>query len=112
MKKKHFLIVLLVALLLPTTLFAQGSKATAAEDAVQYTPAGTFPIVESPITVDIMVAQPPCVEDYNTNRFTKYMEELTGVKVNYIMIPSRQPPRNLPWFWPVATIRTHSWALQ
>ena len=93
--KKHFLIVLLVALLLPTTLFAQGSKATAAEDAVQYTPAGTFPIVESPVTVDIMVAQPPCVEDFNTNRFTKYMEELTGVKVNYIMIPEQAATEKL-----------------
>jgi putative aldouronate transport system substrate-binding protein len=93
--KKHFLIVLLVALLLPATLFAQGSKATAAEDAVQYTPVGTFPIVESPVTVDIMVAQPPCVEDYNTNRFTKYMEELTGVKVNYIMIPEQAATEKL-----------------
>ncbi|MGE4585458.1 MAG: ABC transporter substrate-binding protein [Sphaerochaeta sp.] len=94
--KKTACIVLLVALLLPANLIAQGSKdAGPAKSSVEYTPAGTFPIVKTPITVDIMVAQPPCVEDYNTNRFTKYMEEKTGIKVNYIMIPEQAATEKL-----------------
>jgi putative aldouronate transport system substrate-binding protein len=94
--KKTLCIVLLVALLLPVSLVAQGSKESAsAKSAVEYTPVGTFPIVKTPITVDIMVAQPPCVEDFNTNRFTKYMEELTGIKVNYIMIPEQAATEKL-----------------
>ena len=94
--KKTLLIVLLVALLLPTNLVAQGSKATtAAKPVIEYTPVGTFPVVKTPITIDIMVAQPPCVEDFNTNRFTKYMEEFTGIKVNYIMIPEQAATEKL-----------------
>ncbi len=93
--RKTALIVLVVALLVPATLLAQGTKAAPAAAKVEYTPLGTYPIVKSPITVDIMVAQPPCVEDYNTNRFTKYMEEMTGVKVNFIMVPEQAATEKL-----------------
>ena len=93
--RKTALIVLVVALLVPATLLAQGTKAAPAAAKVEYTPLGTYPIVKSPITVDIMVAQPPCVEDYNTNRFSKYMEEMTGVKVNFIMVPEQAATEKL-----------------
>jgi len=93
--KKTLVVLVLLALLLPATLVAQGSKGAASDTEVVYTPNGTFPIVKTPITVDIMVAQPPCVEDYNTNRFTKYMEEKTGIKVNYIMIPEQAATEKL-----------------
>ncbi|MFA5699643.1 MAG: ABC transporter substrate-binding protein [Sphaerochaeta sp.] len=86
--KKSFAIVLFV-LLMPALLFAQGAKQAPAKPAVEYTPVGTFPIVKEKISVDIMVVQPPCVEDYNTNRFSKYMEELTGIHVNFIMVPEQ-----------------------
>ena len=56
--RKTALIVLVVALLVPATLLAQGTKAAPAAAKVEYTPLGTYPIVKSPITVDIMVAQP------------------------------------------------------
>ncbi len=85
--KKTF-VILTVILFLSFAVFAQGTKATMGTD-VKYTPKGTYPIVEEPITVNIMVAQPPCVQDYNTNEFTKFMEEKTNVKVNYIMIPEQ-----------------------
>lgn len=88
--KKTLLVVLLVALLLPSLVMAQGTKeSTTTKALVEYTPNGTYPIVKTPITVDIMVAQPPCVEDYNTNRLTQYMEEMTGIKVNFIQIPEQ-----------------------
>jgi putative aldouronate transport system substrate-binding protein len=62
---------LLVALLLPSRWSPKLERECLGKIAVEYTPVGTFPIVKTPITVDIMVAQPPCVEDFNTNRFTK-----------------------------------------
>jgi putative aldouronate transport system substrate-binding protein len=86
--KKGFVIVLLVLLLFPATSFANGSAENRTEEvAVEYTPAGTYPITETPISVDIMVSQSPCVEDFNTNEFTKFMEEKTGVHVNFIQVP-------------------------
>lgn len=94
--KKTLYVVLLAALLLPVNLAAQGDKESAeAKAVVEYTPLGTYPVVKTPITVNIMVTQPPCVEDYNTNRFTKYMEELTGIKVNFIMIPEQAATEKL-----------------
>ncbi|HKM07274.1 MAG TPA: ABC transporter substrate-binding protein, partial [Sphaerochaeta sp.] len=59
--KKSLVVLVLVALLLPMTLVAQGSKGAAPAAEVVYTPNGTFPIVKTPITVNIMVAQAPCV---------------------------------------------------
>lgn len=85
---KKTLVILSVLLISSLALFAQGTKDTS-DSGVKYTPKGTYPIVEEPITVDIMVTQPPCVQDYNTNEFTKFMEEKTNVKVNYIMIPEQ-----------------------
>lgn len=90
------LLTVLVLCLIPMMLFANGTtESSKATKKVEYTPTGTFPIVKTPITVDIMVAQPPCVEDYNTNEFTKYMEELTGIKVNYIMVPEQAATEKL-----------------
>ena len=66
-----------------------GCKASETAEKGKYTPKGTYPIVTEPITVNIMVAQPPCVEDFNTNEFSKFMEEKTGVKVNWIMVPEQ-----------------------
>lgn len=40
---------------------------------------GTYPIVNEPVTLKIMIMSKPYIEDYNTNDFTKYIEELTGI---------------------------------
>lgn len=93
--KKKLLIALIIALLLPATLLAQGAKDAAPKAKVEYTPLGEYPVVKEKITVDIMVRQPPCVEDYNTNRFSLWMEELTGVKVNFIMVPEQAAKEKL-----------------
>lgn len=86
--KKLLVAILFIALVSSLALFAQGAKETT-EETVKYTDWGTYPIVEEPITIDVMVVQPPCVEDYNTNEFTKYMEEKTNVKINYIQVPEQ-----------------------
>lgn len=84
---KKTLAVLFLAFLAVFCLAAQGAKDAKTEAKVEYTPNGEYPIVKTPVTVDIMVVQPPCVEDFNTNEFSKHMEEMTGVKVNFIMVP-------------------------
>ncbi len=93
--KKRVVTLLLLALMVPALLIAQGAKDQKQATTIEYTPNGTYPIVTTPITVDIMISQPPCVENYNTNRFSKYMEEMTGVKVNFIMVPEQAASEKL-----------------
>ena len=83
------------ALVLAVCVFAAGGKDSAAASKVKYTAKGTYPVVSEPITVNIMVTQPPCVEDFNTNEFSKFMEEKTGVKVNWIMVPEQAATEKL-----------------
>lgn len=86
--RKMLTAILIIATTIVPTAFAQGAQETTKET-VEYTEWGTYPIVNEPITVDIMVVQPPCVKDYNTNEFTKYLEKKTNVKINYIQIPEQ-----------------------
>lgn len=85
---KKVIVLLLVALMCTSFIFAQSATEKKTTE-VKYTPNGTYPIVETPITVDIMVVQAPCVEDFNTNEFSKYMAEKTNVYVNFIMVPEQ-----------------------
>ncbi len=85
---KKVIVLMLVALMCTSFIFAQSSTEKKTTE-VKYTPNGTYPIVEEPITVDIMVVQAPCVEDFNTNEFSKYMAEKTNVYVNFIMVPEQ-----------------------
>lgn len=43
--------------------------------------AGVYPIVKEPITLKMMIMAKPYIEDYNTNDFTKYIEDLTGINL-------------------------------
>ncbi len=47
------------------------------------TPAGEYPIVTEPVTLTIMAAQHALVEDMETNAFTKFLEEKTGVHIDW-----------------------------
>lgn len=44
---------------------------------------GTYPIVKEPIELKIFCLTMPNVEDLETNDFTKYMEEKTGIKFKF-----------------------------
>ncbi|WP_100405515.1 extracellular solute-binding protein [Bacillus solitudinis] len=48
---------------------------------------GTFPIVKEPVELTILIAGDSKVEDFQTNAFTKWYEELTNVKVNFEVAP-------------------------
>lgn len=58
----------------------------AAQQAV--TEAGQFPIVEEKITLRVMTGANPAVEDFDTNEFTKYFEELTNIHVEWEIVPT------------------------
>ena len=86
---------MVIALVLSVCVFAAGGKDSAAASNVKYTAKGSYPVVSEPITVNIMVPQPPCVEDFNTNGFSKFMEQKTGIKVNWIMVPEQAAKEKL-----------------
>ncbi len=88
MKKSILMVVLLMVLATPM-IFAGGQQEPQVVEAVEMTDPGTYPIVTSPVTYDIMIVQPSAVIDYNTNEFSKYLEEKTGVKINWIMVPEQ-----------------------
>lgn len=92
---KKTIAIMLVAFVAAFCLLANGATEAKAATTVEYTPNGTYPIVTTPITVDIMVVQPPCVEDFNTNEFSKYMAKKTGVNVNFIMVPEQTASEKL-----------------
>src|SRR5699024_6906524 len=51
------------------------------------TEAGEFPIVEEEVTLDVLTVSNSLVENFETNEFTKWYEEKTGVKVNWEVVP-------------------------
>lgn len=58
-----------------------GSEKT--ENESIYTPNGTYPIVKEPIELSMFTFSMPNLENYETNDFTKYMEEKTGIKLKF-----------------------------
>ncbi|WP_257348909.1 extracellular solute-binding protein [Pseudalkalibacillus decolorationis] len=48
---------------------------------------GEFPIVEEEVTLDVLIPSNSEVEDFETNAFTKWYEEKTGVNINWEVIP-------------------------
>jgi putative aldouronate transport system substrate-binding protein len=71
------------ALLLTAGLTA-GMCATTVSADTELNPAGTYPIVkDGTIEMDLFTMSMPNVEDLQTNDFTKYLEDLTGVVMNF-----------------------------
>ncbi|MDB5083167.1 MAG: transporter substrate-binding protein [Bacilli bacterium] len=52
------------------------------------TKAGTYPIVSQKETLKVLTKQEPYVEDYNTNDFTKFLENKTNIHVDWQVIPA------------------------
>ena len=75
MKKRCFTLLLLL-LALPFGAAAQDVSAP-----------GEFPIVEEPITLNILMLGHAIVEDFPTNTFTNWYSERTGINLNFDMAP-------------------------
>lgn len=52
------------------------------------TKAGEFPVVKEKITLTLGVPGTPKVQDYETNAFTKYLEEKTGIDLKFYKFPA------------------------
>ena len=51
--------------------------------ASELTEVGTYPISEEPLEFTMFRTNMPNVEDFQTNDFTKYMEDLTNIKFTF-----------------------------
>lgn len=82
MFKKLFTACLLIVLFaLPLTAWGQDSAVSAP---------GEFPIVEEPITLDVLMLGHAIVEDFATNTFTQWYSERTGININFNIAPPNE----------------------
>lgn len=51
-------------------------------------PIGDYPLTTEDITLTIMIQQDTLVEDYETNQFTLWIEEMTGVDLEFELLPA------------------------
>ena len=51
---------------------------------------GEFPIVDEPITLNILMLGHAIVEDFNTNTFTHWYSERTGINLNFDIAPPNE----------------------
>jgi putative aldouronate transport system substrate-binding protein len=73
-----------------TTAPAAPEPTKAAEPAAAagaVSPAGEFPIVKEPITLKILLVQTTGVSDYETNEFTKWLQDKTNIKLDFDVAP-------------------------
>ena len=82
----------LLAALLALMMLAAMPMAMADElemsDVKGMTAPGVFPIVTEPVTITFGLIPQGNVEDYDTNLFTKYIEEKTGINVEFFFLPA------------------------
>lgn len=63
-------------------------KGEKTEEKSLYTEAGNYPIVNEPITLKFLTVNVPQVTDFATNDFTKHMEELTNIHIEWSFAPA------------------------
>jgi len=73
-------ILLLLLLCLPLTALGQDMVSAP----------GEFPIVEEPISLDILMLGHAIVEDFATNTFTEWYSERTGIQLNFAIAPPNE----------------------
>lgn len=83
-----------VALLSAASMLLVGCGETAEETPMStetaenlYTEVGTYPVVNEPIKMNVFASQAVNIIDFNTNEFTKYMEDLAGIDLEFQTAP-------------------------
>ena len=64
-----------------------GKTSDAGPDTGLYTEVGTYPIVNEPITMSVFASQAVNIIDFNTNEFTRYIEDMTGIDLEFQVAP-------------------------
>jgi len=89
MKKKVFTVI--IALVMTAALFAAGGQSggqtSQGSGADIVTPPGTFPVVSTPITLRVFAGGSASIENFETNEFTRFYEQKTGVKLDWQIAP-------------------------
>jgi len=67
---------------------AEEAERPVEEENELYTPIGTFPIVTEPITMTVFAPDHVHVSDLDTNLETLWMEEVTGINIDWLMAPA------------------------
>ncbi len=86
MTKKFLLTLIFIGL-----IYSGCSQTDKSESASLVNPIGVFPIVNEPITIDVMVLDINDVSNWEENYYTKWLEEKTNIHVNFIPIPEENP---------------------
>ena len=81
-KRISLIAMLLVLVMLVSACGSSGGKKTSGSSANVSAP-NEFPIVDEPTTLTVFVAKPATLEDLETNEFTKWYEEKTGIKIEW-----------------------------
>ena len=67
--------------------FAAGTDEGASSSSIQMSAPGVLPIVESPVTLNVVALPHRTVEDLATNYATKWLEEKTGIHIEWSVLP-------------------------
>src|SRR5690606_12840590 len=78
MLKKFSIMVMVFVLLIAVSVTAQD---------VTLSPPGEFPIVSEPVTLRVLMLGHPIVEDFQTNLFTEWYTNRTGIQVEFTVAP-------------------------
>ena len=82
--RRHRVVGSLAAATVAVSLLSPGN---AGANSSSFTPVGTYPIVKQPITLQVFMLQNPSVEDLSTNGFTKQVEQLTNIHLDWVAAP-------------------------
>ena len=63
---------------------------SASEASSNYNAPGELPIVKESVTIKICTPQNPSVQEYETNKYTKYIEDSTNIKLEFELLPSKE----------------------
>ncbi len=88
MVKKTISILLVLIMLLCFAACKDEPDTTVPNDGVIYSSAGVFPIVEEPVELTVWAILSSDITDYSTNYQSQWYEEYSGVKINWINVPS------------------------
>lgn len=97
LKRKSFWIKLFIGLMVclgTVSLFANGGQAgsgSVVSTTGNYNTPGTFPIAKNTVTFNVAMRQDTGVENYDTNAYTKMLEEKGNVKFNFNIYPAGSP---------------------
>ena len=91
---KRTAVMLAAVLLIGMTGCGNGAKENVStpvakrNDPAMYNERGTFPIVKERKTISILTSSNPLIQDFDTNYFTKLVEEKTGVDLEFHLLPA------------------------